>query len=103
VAPGHEKAFPAGNPKVLAIVGVFPFFDTALVTFLSLERFSIAVIILLPADKREEFQIHLIKAFGTLVSVAIVFKLVILDISSGATNLIEITVNCIHLIPFVMG
>jgi hypothetical protein len=40
VAPGHEKAFPAGNPKVLAIVGVFPFFDTALVTFLSIERFS---------------------------------------------------------------
>jgi hypothetical protein len=40
VAPGHEKAFPAGNPKVLAIVAVFPFGDTALVTFLSIERFS---------------------------------------------------------------
>jgi hypothetical protein len=40
VAPGHEKFFPAGKPKVLAIVGVFPFGETALVTFLSLERFS---------------------------------------------------------------
>jgi hypothetical protein len=50
VAPGHEKAFPAGNPKVLAIVGVFPFFDTALATFLSLERFNIAYIVLPPTD-----------------------------------------------------
>jgi hypothetical protein len=40
VAPGHEKSFPAGNPKVLAIVGVFPLGETALATFLSLERFN---------------------------------------------------------------
>jgi hypothetical protein len=40
VAPGHEKFFPAGNPKVLAIVGVFPLGETAFATFLSLERFS---------------------------------------------------------------
>jgi len=50
VAPGHEKAFPAGNPKVLAIVGVFPFFETALATFLSLERFNIADIVADPTD-----------------------------------------------------
>jgi hypothetical protein len=40
VAPGHEKFFPAGKPNVLAIVGVFPFGETAFATFLSLERFS---------------------------------------------------------------
>jgi hypothetical protein len=40
VAPGHEKAFPAGNPKVLAIVAVFPLGETLFVTFLSIERLS---------------------------------------------------------------
>jgi hypothetical protein len=74
VAPGHEKALPAGNPKVLAIVGVFPFFDTALATFLSLDLFNfIADIILLPTDKTIKIHIHLVKAFGTLVAVIIVF------------------------------
>jgi hypothetical protein len=103
VAPGHEKAFPAGNPKVLAIVGVFPFGETALVTFLSLERFNIADIILLPTDKTKKVHVHLVETFGTLVAFIIVFKLIILDISGSTTNLIEIAVNCIHLIPFVMG
>jgi hypothetical protein len=43
VAPGHEKAFPAGNPKVLAIVAVFPLGETALATFLSIERFNFII------------------------------------------------------------
>jgi hypothetical protein len=40
VAPGHEYAFPAGNPKVLAIAACFPFLDTALATFLSNDLFN---------------------------------------------------------------
>jgi hypothetical protein len=46
VAPGQEKALPAGNPKVLAIAACFPFFVTRLATFLSLERFSLSVSVL---------------------------------------------------------
>jgi hypothetical protein len=44
VAPGHEKSFPAGKPKVFAIVAVFPFGETALVTFLSFERSSLVMV-----------------------------------------------------------
>jgi hypothetical protein len=40
VAPGQEKALPAGNPKVLAIAACFPFFVTRLATFLSKDLFN---------------------------------------------------------------
>jgi hypothetical protein len=40
VAPGHEYAFPAGNPKVLAILALSPFLLTALATFLSNDLFN---------------------------------------------------------------
>ena len=88
---------------MFAIVGVFPLGDTALATFLSLERFNFIVDILsLPTDKSEEFGIHLVEAFGTLPAFIIEFQFVRIGyISSGATNLIKITINSIHSFPFV--
>jgi hypothetical protein len=45
VAPGHENALPAGNPKVLAMAGVLPFLATRLATLRSLDLFNMGVII----------------------------------------------------------
>jgi hypothetical protein len=50
VAPGHENALPAGRPKVLAIVGVLPLGETALVTLRSMERFNMGTIIAAGTD-----------------------------------------------------
>jgi hypothetical protein len=122
VAPGHEKALPAGNPKVLAIVGVFPLGETALATFLSLERFNMGVIIAAgsdilvilihskssgsksvgigPANSFIEFDFHLVKTFGALVAVIIEFQIGIIHIGSSATNLIKITINSIQVFTF---